>query len=156
MGVIALVVIAALAVIVLRRNSEPTPRAQPSIPIKQATAHAADHPVTPAPTAITPSTSATHKESATTATNEVLPTVPRSALNTIHGTIRVSIQVVLNQEGAVTSATSQIAGPSRYFERLSLQSAKKWTFTPSQAHERRTMYVKFEFTRAGVSARAEP
>ncbi|HEU4655296.1 MAG TPA: hypothetical protein VFS47_15010 [Steroidobacteraceae bacterium] len=156
-GVVALLVLAALAVIVLRRSSESAPRAQASNPIRQATAPAIAHPVAPAPasTAVTPPTQATHEESATTAINEVLPTVPRSALNTIHGTIRVSIRAVLNADGTVRSARSQVAGPSRYFERLSLQSVERWTFTPSQTEDSRTLLVKFEFTRAGVTARAE-
>jgi TonB family protein len=155
-GVVALLVLAALAITLPRPNSERTHRAQASIPVKQATTPIVAHPAAPAQTASTPTASTAHQEPPISAINEVLPTVPRSALNTIHGTIRVSIRVVLNQEGAVTSAASQIAGPSRYFERLSLQSAQKWTFTPSQMQEQRTMLVKFEYTRAGVSARAEP
>jgi TonB family protein len=88
--------------------------------------------------------------------NEVLPAVSRGALNTVRGTIRVTIRVTLDQSGAVIAAVADEAGPSRYFERHSLEAARKWTFTPSKSAEPRTMLVRFYFKRSGVRAGAIP
>lgn len=90
------------------------------------------------------------------AVNEVTPNVPQSALNTISGTVRVSVRVTIDKEGAVVDVAADDPGPSRYFERLSVDAAKKWTFTPANSQEQRTMLVKFNFTREGVTARADP
>lgn len=88
--------------------------------------------------------------------NEVMPDVPQSALQTIRGTVRVAIRVVIGQDGTVRSARAEIPGPSRYFERISLQTAKEWTFTPSDRTIDREMLVRFFFRRDGVEVRAEP
>ena len=91
-----------------------------------------------------------------TTINEVIPDVPQSALDTITGTVRVSIRVTIDNEGAVVDAVAADPGPSRYFERLSVAASKKWTFTPANAEEQRTMLVKFNYTREGVTAQANP
>jgi TonB family protein len=83
---------------------------------------------------------------------EVLPTVSRGSLQTIHGTIKVTIRTLVNQDGTVRAATSHIPGPSRYFERVALQAAKKWTFAPTSEPSPRTVFVRFNFTRGGVTA----
>ncbi len=87
--------------------------------------------------------------------HEVLPTVPTSALRTIRGTVRVSIQVSLAPDGTVRSASSRIPGPSRYFERLALEAARQWRFTPANAQDAPSRLLTFSFTREGVSARSE-
>jgi len=93
---------------------------------------------------------------ASSAINEVIPVVPRSASQTIRGTIRVSVRVIVNEDGHVIAATSEDPGPSRYFERLSLDAAKKWTFAPAAAGEKRLMRVKFNYARSGTTAKASP
>lgn len=82
----------------------------------------------------------------------VIPDTPQSALNTIRGTVRVIVRVTIDKTGAVVGATAEEPGPSRYFERLALEAARKWTFNPDPAHEQRTMLLKFGFTRSGVAA----
>ncbi len=63
----------------------------------------------------------------------VMPDVPRSASNTIWGTVRVAVRVAVDASGNVTGAELQSAGPSRYFARLSLEAARKWHFAaPTQ------------------------
>ncbi len=89
-------------------------------------------------------------------TNEVLPAVSRGALNTVRGTIRVTIRVTLDKSGAVLAATTDEPGPSRYFERHSLEAARKWTFTSANSEAQRTMLVRFYFKRSGVTTRAVP
>jgi TonB family protein len=87
--------------------------------------------------------------------NEVLPTPSRSALQTIRGTIRVSVRVSIDKQGKVTAATPEDPGPSRYFERQSVEAAKKWTFAPVDSDEYRTMLLRFHFTREGATAHAD-
>lgn len=85
----------------------------------------------------------------------VTPTVPQSALNTIRGTVRVSVRVTIDESGAVVAANSVESGPSRYFERLSLEASRKWTFNADAAQAQRTMLLRFSFRRSGVAAKAE-
>jgi TonB family protein len=88
--------------------------------------------------------------------NEAIPDVPRSALQTIRGTVRVSVRVIVDKDGAVLAATPDDPGPSRYFERLAIEASKKWTFAPANTEEQRLMLVRFNFTRAGTTASANP
>jgi TonB family protein len=65
---------------------------------------------------------------------QVLPDVPRSAMNTIQGKIRVSVRVDVDSSGKVTAATLTSPGPSQYFSRLALQAARRWEFKPPQVN----------------------
>lgn len=86
------------------------------------------------------------------AVNEVIPDTPRSALQTITGTVRVAIRVDIDPSGNVTATHSEIPGPSRYFERLSREAATKWTFTPTSSKQSRTMLLRFYYRQDGVNA----
>lgn len=90
------------------------------------------------------------------ATLEVMPAVSQSALDTVRGTIRVAVRVSIDASGAVVAVTSDEPGPSRYFERRSLEAASKWTFAPAQTCEPRSMRIVFAITRSGVTASAIP
>jgi hypothetical protein len=92
----------------------------------------------------------------TSTVNEEIPNVPQSALETIRGTVRVSVRVIVDSKGAVVAAIADDRGPSRYFERLSVEASKNWTFTPVSSDEQRIMLVRFNFTRAGATAHASP
>jgi TonB family protein len=92
----------------------------------------------------------------TSSTNEVIPDVPKSARDTIRGTIRVSIRAIVDKDGNVVATTVDESGPSRYFARLSVEAAKKWTFAPSASEEQRVMMVRFYFKRSGTTGRAIP
>jgi TonB family protein len=63
--------------------------------------------------------------------NEVIPDVPQSALQTIRGTVRVSVRLTVDKDGTVLAAAADDPGPSRYFERLAIEASKKWTFAPA-------------------------
>jgi TonB family protein len=65
------------------------------------------------------------------------------------------MRVVVGADGNVIEASPDDPGPSRYFERRSLDAARKWTFPPADA-QRRTLRIRFAFTRSGVTASAEP
>jgi TonB family protein len=92
----------------------------------------------------------------TSSTNEVIPDVSKSARDTVRGTIRVSVRVIVDKDGNVLAATADEPGPSRYFERISVEAARRWTFAPTAAEEQRVMLVRFYFKRSGTTARAIP
>ena len=59
---------------------------------------------------------------------QVLPQVPLSARQTIHGKVRVKVQVAVDPNGDVSSASLVSPGPSRYFARLALEASRQWKF----------------------------
>jgi hypothetical protein len=88
------------------------------------------------------------------ALSEVIPDVPRSARRTIRGHISVWVRVIVDQDGSVLAATEDRTGSSRYFQRLAIEAAKKWTFPPVDTPSRRLMQVRFDFSRDGTTGRA--
>lgn len=81
---------------------------------------------------------------------EVLPKVPKSARDTIQGTIRVRVRVALDQDGNVSGARFDSPGPSKYFARLSMQAAQGWKFAPPQPHgpnPAKEWLLQFQFRR---------
>lgn len=87
--------------------------------------------------------------------DQVVPDISRSARNTISGTIRVTARLTVDKEGKVVDVALVETGPSRYFARLAAEAAEKWTFTPTQSEEPRTVRVWFYFRRSGTSARVD-
>jgi TonB family protein len=85
-----------------------------------------------------------------------IPDVPLRARHSIHGHIRVSVRVIVDSDGHVVAALADRPGPSRYFERLAIAAAKKWTFPPADTPARRVNVVRFEFSRDGTTGRAVP
>jgi TonB family protein len=65
---------------------------------------------------------------------QVLPQVPFSARQTIHGKVRVKVQVAVDASGNVSSANLVVPGPSRYFARLALESSQRWKFQPASVN----------------------
>jgi len=88
------------------------------------------------------------------ALHEVTPDVPWGARRTIRGHIRVWVRVIVNEDGSVFAAVADRSGPSSYFERLSIEAAKKWTFPPVDTPSQRMMQVRFDFTRDGATGHA--
>jgi TonB family protein len=139
--------------------TEPAPEPVEAQPAIEAEANVANPPeAEPAPVAPAPADPEPRQQPDVplSAINEILPKVSQSALDTISGTVRVSVRVTINTQGAVVDATSENPGPSRYFERLSIEASRKWTFTPANSEEQRTMLLKFNFKREGVTAEAHP
>jgi TonB family protein len=91
---------------------------------------------------------------ATSPLHEVVPDVPRGARRTIRGHIKVWVRVIVDQDGSVFAAVADRSGPSGYFQRLALDAAKRWTFTPVDTPSRRVMQIRFDFSRDGATARA--
>jgi TonB family protein len=155
-----LLVVAALAVVALgwfgirmfwNEPASPAPTPAPSVPPPVARERSVPKPVPePQPEVQQPSTAPT------SSTSEVIPDVPKSARDTIRGTIRVTIRVIVDRDGNVVAATADETGPSRYFARLSIEAARKWTFAPAASAEQRVMLVRFYFKRSGTTGRAIP
>jgi len=86
--------------------------------------------------------------------HEVIPEVPANARRTIRGHIKVWVRVIVNPDGSVFAAVPDRSGPSRYFQRLALDAAKKWSFAPADGSSQRIMQVHFDFSREGTTGRA--
>jgi hypothetical protein len=114
--------------------SAPRPAAAPPIAV-------------PNPTAQLPRAAAVHEQ---------MPNVARSALQTIHGRIRIAVLVVVDRSGMVIDAHLKNTGPSSYFARLSTEAARKWTFTPAAEPGTRQWLLRFEFTHSGATGVATP
>lgn len=110
---------------------EPVPKSLPAAPL-------------PAPRAV---------DAPPSPVNQVIPQVPRRARETIRGTIKVSVRVSIDRQGAVLAADTVERGPSRYFERLAIEAAKQWAFTPASAPAERTVLLNFDFKRTGANVR---
>jgi TonB family protein len=85
--------------------------------------------------------------------HRVVPDVPQSSSNTIHGKIAVSVRVSVDPTGAVTNAEFASHGSSAYFARLAMESAHDWKFKPPQQNGNAiasTWMLRFEFKRSGT------
>jgi TonB family protein len=86
--------------------------------------------------------------------HEVIPHVSWKSRRTIRGHIQVWVRVIVDRDGSVFAALAVRTGPSRYFERLAIEAAKKWRFSPAATPSRRVMQVRFTFSRDGTAGRA--
>ena len=154
-GALLLVVVAVAAMLswlgISMFRAEPPP-AQVATE-EQPITHAPDETQPLPPAEVAPVPSDQPPPQSPSASDQVIPDVSRNALNTISGTIRVSIRVIVAKDGTVLAATADEPGPSRYFARLATEAARQWTFAPSDSDERRVKLVRFYFKRSGVTAR---
>jgi protein TonB len=90
------------------------------------------------------------------AVHEQMPDVLRSALQTIHGRIKIAVLVVVDRSGTVIDANLKNTGPSSYFARRATEAARKWTFAPADGPATRQWLLRFEFTHSGVTGVATP
>jgi TonB family protein len=65
---------------------------------------------------------------------QVMPDVSPSALNTVNGRLKVSVQVSVDPSGSVSQAKLTSPGPSAYFANHALAAARRWKFTPPQVN----------------------
>jgi hypothetical protein len=152
LAVVALLWVANRRMPVVEQREPAAERRGPSIPPRVETAPPA---VVVPPVRVEP-TPAPPAEAGDIATVEVMPAVSQSALDTVRGTIRVALLARIDEAGAVVAVTSDEPGPSRYFERRSLEAARQWTFAPARTTEPRAMRIVFAITRSGVTASAMP
>jgi TonB family protein len=113
-------------------------------------------PVTSQPSAAQPDTSLARSSGAVA--HQVMPEILRSAQNTIHGVVKVRVEVNVNEAGSVTVAGLAAHGPSRYFAKQALDAAREWTFTPPVLDGRPVAsrwMLQFQFRRSGVKAESK-
>lgn len=83
---------------------------------------------------------------------EVIGDVPQNVRKTIHGTVRVRIEVLVDASGRVQNATIQSQGPSRYFARRALEAARQCRFVPATLHGHEVAsrwLLRFAFRKTG-------
>ena len=85
--------------------------------------------------------------------HQEFPEIPSRIRQTIHGHVKVSVRVIVDEGGSVFAALIDSPGPSRYFERAAIEAAKKWTFPPADSTSRLKL-VQFDFTRDGTTGQA--
>jgi TonB family protein len=85
--------------------------------------------------------------------HEEIPKVPKSARATIHGHVKVAVRVSVDRSGNVVRDRFENAGPSRYFNHLASEAARKWKFTPDNEGSREWL-LRFEFGRDGTTVHA--
>jgi serine/threonine protein kinase len=108
----------------------------------------------PISTVLSPKPSRSDLAASPLALHAVIPEISESARRTIIGHIKVWVRVIVDQDGSVYAATADRAGPSRYFQRLSVEAAKNWTFPPTNIQSRRLMQIRFDFSRDETTGRA--
>lgn len=90
--------------------------------------------------------------------HQVLPEVSHVAQNSIHGVVKVRVQLNVNEMGKVTVAGLAAHGPSQYFAKQALEAGRQWTFTPpvvnGQPIASRWM-LEFDFRRSGVKTESK-
>lgn len=87
------------------------------------------------------------------AIDRVLPDVPHAASSTIEGKVSVTVRVAVDATGTVANAELESRGPSAYFARLALESARKWKFKPAQENGQAvasTFLLHYGFRRGGT------
>lgn len=85
--------------------------------------------------------------------NRVMPEVSRQASSTIHGTVTVVVRDTVDPSGSVTNAEFALHGPSAYFARIAMDSARNWKFRPPVQNGQAvasTWLLRYKFRRDGV------
>jgi serine/threonine protein kinase len=132
------------------RHRDPQPSAAAEV---QPAPPAAQQPPTPTP-APSPSPPL-EPDLAAGVLHQELPSVSRTANESIHGHLRVVVRVVVNRSGKVIDETLDDAGPSKYFARLASTAAREWKFAAADDHGTREWLLRFDFSKDHVSAKAE-
>jgi serine/threonine protein kinase len=86
--------------------------------------------------------------------HQEIPDVPRSARESIHGHIKVTVRVSVDRSGKVVDETLEDTGSSKYFARIATAAARKWRFAPADNQDSRAWLLRFEFTRDGTTGHA--
>jgi TonB family protein len=143
-----LLIVAIIVGLVVRGHKTDTAPVQSESTQQAPPAEPESHPAPPPP--------ASGATSPAVVTDRVIPNVPSGASNTIHGTVSVSVRVAVDQTGAVSNAELTSRGPSAYFARLALESARNWKFKPAQQNGKpvaSTWILRYEFRRDGTDVK---
>jgi TonB family protein len=63
---------------------------------------------------------------------QVMPDILPSANASLHGQVNVAVRVNVDSAGKVTGTSLDSPGPSKYFAKVALESAKDWKFKPAR------------------------
>ena len=96
--------------------------------------------------------SATSAPAVISVVHEDVPSVPAHVRATIHGHVKVSVRVTVDNSGTVVRDDLVRAGPSKYFARLASESARRWRFEPASGSGSRQSLIRFDFSRSGTTA----
>jgi TonB family protein len=150
--IVALVVLAAILGFLLAPSHKPqTPSSSTPIQSPAATAPAPQPEVASAPA----STAGTTKGDVA---ERVSPEISESATRTIHGKVEVVVRVSVDANGAVSSASFDSEGHSRYFADHALSAARNWKFKPAQVNGAAApsqWTLHFQFRRDGTEISAK-
>ena len=157
LGAVVILALGWTGVRMVRSHRTPAPPPAPEGSLSQTPGAAA--PVAadvrePVSTVLPPKPSRSDLATSPSALHEVIPEVPQSTRRTISGHIKVWVRVIADQDGSVFAATADRIGPSRYFQRLAIEAARKWTFPPIDTQSRRLMQIRFDFSRDGTTGSA--
>jgi len=151
---VAVVIIVVLGVVLglLYSRSNKSP-AQTTAATKAPVSESAPAPATVAPRPTAPA--AKPRASGGEVVHQVIPDVPRSAQNTIRGTIKVVVRVQVDPSGKVTAATLKSPGSSRYFANQARKAAEQWEFSAPEVEGKptaSTWLLQFRFKRTSIQA----
>jgi TonB family protein len=88
------------------------------------------------------------------AVHEEIPNIPLSARGTIRGHVKVGVRVTVDNSGRVVHDSLDNPGPSKYFNRVATEAARKWRFAAADDRGSREWLLRFEFGREGTSVHA--
>jgi TonB family protein len=158
---LALAVIAALAFLLVPRPKSPGPAVEvQSTPEPKSSPAAPQNPKTQEET----SPAGGDEKAAPNAdqngvVQRVVPQVSPGARRSIHGKIVVRVKVSVDAAGNVEVAKLESVRGSKYFNRVALDAARDWTFSPAPAGQQlgtREWKLQFAFSRARTEATAVP
>ena len=154
LGLAAVVVVLGIVLAILHSRSNKTnASAEPVRPPAVETT-----PVPAAPVPKEPAAVSTPRTATGDVVHKVLPDIPRSAQNTIHGTIKVVVRVQVDASGKVTSTAFKIRGSSYYFAKRALSAAEQWEFSPPEVDGQArpsTWLLQFRFNRKSIQATSQ-
>lgn len=111
-------------------------------------------PSSPSPRVAATSRGQTSAAGSSNAVHEEIPTVPLSARATIRGHVRVGVRVTVDNTGRVVRDRLDNPGPSKYFNRVASEAARKWRFAAADDRGSREWLLRFEFGRDGTVVHA--
>jgi hypothetical protein len=117
-------------------------------------AQGADAPAVAEVQVLSPPVSASAPAVPPTAIHQVIPDVPRSVVQSIHGDISIVVRVIVEQDGSVFAALEDRTSASKHLQRIAIEAAKDWTFPPVDTPSRRLMQIRFDFGPDGTTASA--
>jgi serine/threonine protein kinase len=87
--------------------------------------------------------------------HKVIPEISQGTRATIHGRVKVSVLLTVDQAGTVTDTALKNGGSSRYFDRLATEAGRQWMFIRANNPAPRKWLLHFEFTRNGATGYAD-